>query len=275
MQFERGGLVCIMENEMENELTIDTDAIRVWKMRGVQRLQEQVVREEPVNIYLNDTHIVTLLALPEKHKELVIGHLLSEGIIKNHDEVEEIECDGNTVKVMIPNLKPGRIKAYRTLKLVTTACGSTSEYLRLLDSMDPPKVISELQLPSSMILEMRSRVPRAKFPVHIATIFRTDATMISYAEDVGRHNAVDKVIGEVGLSGRLFSDLTLISSGRVPADMVLKAARVGIPIVGSFSGPISSGVLFAKKSNVTLISFLRRNRLTIYTHFRRITLPPR
>ncbi|MFQ6124038.1 MAG: formate dehydrogenase accessory sulfurtransferase FdhD [Candidatus Heimdallarchaeota archaeon] len=259
---------------MENELTIDTEAIQVWKMRGVQRLQEKVIREEPINIYLNDTHIVTLLALPEKHKALSIGHLLSEGIIKNLDEVKDIECDGNTVQVTIPNLKLGRIKAYRTLKLVTTACGSTSEYLRLLDSMDPPKAASGLQLPSSILLEMRRRMPRTKFPVHIAALFRSDATRISFAEDVGRHNAVDKVIGEVSLSKQLFSDLTLISSGRVPADMILKAARVGLPIVGSFSGPVSSGVLFAKKSNVTLISFLRRNRLTIYSHFRRITLPP-
>jgi len=140
--------------------------------------------------------------------------------------------------------------------------------------MEPPKVTSELQIPSSTILEMRARVPRAKFPVHTAVLFGPDATMISVAEDVGRHNAVDKVIGEVSLSGRPFSQLTLICSGRVPADMVLKVARVGIPIVGSFSGPVSSGILFAKQSNVTLISFLRRNRLNIYSHFRRIKLPP-
>jgi len=255
---------------MENELTLDYDVIRVWDTGRVQRLQEKIVKEEPINIYLNGEHFVTLLALPEKHRELGLGHLLAEGIITSLDEVETIERDENTIHVTIPNLKSARIKTHRILKLVTTDCGSTSEYLRLLDSMDPPFVDSEFQLHSSMILEMRRRIPRARFPVHTVALFEPDTTIISMAEDVGRHNAVDKVIGDVSLSGQSFSQLTLICSGRVPADMVLKAARVGIPIVGSFSGPVSSGILFAKKSNVTLISFLRRNRFNIYSHPRRI-----
>ncbi len=258
---------------MENELTIESDAIQVRDNGQIEFLMEQIIKEVPVNIYVNDTHIVTLLALPKNFKELAYGHILGEGIIKKREEVESIEHDGNTVRIIVPQIKSSRIKAHRILKLVTTDCGSTSDYLRLLDSMDPPKITSEFQISSEAILNMRGKLPRAKFPVHTAGLFGPDGSIISVAEDVGRHNAVDKVIGEASLSGESFSKLTILCSGRVPADMVLKVARVGIPIVGSFSGPISSGILFAKKSNVTLISFLRRNRFNIYSHFRRIILP--
>ena len=97
-----------------------------------------------------------------------------------------------------------------------------------------------------------------------------EGEVLAYAEDVGRHNAVDKVIGALALDGGDFSRCVLVSSGRQSSYMVLKAARVGIPVVVSQAGPLESGIRVAEELGVTLICFARGRRMNIYTHPKRV-----
>jgi FdhD protein len=100
--------------------------------------------------------------------------------------------------------------------------------------------------------------------VHVAALFE-EGRFVAIAEDVGRHNTIDKVIG-IGIQANInFSHSVLVSSGRQPADMVLKAARVSIPIIVSIAGPIRSGIIAAKNTGVTLVCFARNHQLKIYT----------
>ena len=104
---------------------------------------------------------------------------------------------------------------------------------------------------------------------HSAAIFHEEK-LVAFAEDIGRHNAVDKVIGAAAMKKVEFSKCVIVSSGRQPANMVLKAARVGIPIVASIAGPVNSGVDIAIKTGVTLICFVRGQRMNVYSYPERV-----
>jgi formate dehydrogenase accessory protein FdhD len=108
--------------------------------------------------------------------------------------------------------------------------------------------------------------------VHVAAIYRSNGELLVFAEDVGRHNAVDKVIGSAALDKSDFGVCFLALSGRLSGDIVLKAARVGLPILASLSAALDSGVEIAGSTDVTLIGFVRVNHMNIYTSEERISL---
>jgi FdhD protein len=108
--------------------------------------------------------------------------------------------------------------------------------------------------------------------VHVAALYTSKGKLVTYSEDIGRHNAVDKVIGTVALKSTSLSDKFLASSGRLTGDIVLKAARVGIPVLASLSAAVSSGVEAARLTRLTLIGFVRGTRMNVFTHPERIIL---
>jgi FdhD protein len=106
--------------------------------------------------------------------------------------------------------------------------------------------------------------------VHAAAIYKADGSVVALAEDVGRHNAVDKAIGMAALDGVDFSRCFLALSGRLSGDVVFKAAKVGLPVIGSLAAALSSGIEMAEQANLTLTGFVRGKRMNIYTHAERI-----
>ena len=108
--------------------------------------------------------------------------------------------------------------------------------------------------------------------LHDSGIFRADGTMMTFSEDVGRHNTVDKVIGSASLDRVDFSQCFMIITGRVPGDMIYKAAKVGLPIVASVAAVLNSGISSAEKANIALVGFVRGSRMNIYTGLERIIL---
>jgi formate dehydrogenase accessory protein FdhD len=106
--------------------------------------------------------------------------------------------------------------------------------------------------------------------VHAAAIYKADGSLVALAEDVGRHNAVDKVIGIAALNQTDFSECFLASSGRLSGDIVFKAAKVGLPIVASLAAALDSGIAMAEAAHLTLAGFVRGKRMNIYTFEERI-----
>ncbi len=240
-----------------------------------QVVEEDVVVEAPVHIYVNAENIVTLMATPFELRELGVGYVLDEGILRSLEEVKAVEVKGNDVRVEAKIDVKRRIQAAKTLLVVTTACGSTEDFIKLLDRIEKPYVKSgyavEAQEVSRMAWELntRSTLFRLTGGVHSAALF-TEGKLKAFSEDVGRHNAVDKVVGKTALVGGDFNRSVLVTSGRQPADMVLKAARMGVPIFASISAPIHSGILAAGKTGLTLVSFTRGQRMNVYTYPERI-----
>ena len=163
------------------------------------------------------------------------------------------------------------------MDLITTACGSLSTpiYGNQLSSL---KITSDIKLEAEKIwglvreLNLRSEIYKKTGGTHSAMLCSFEGEVLSFAEDVGRHNAVDKVIG-AGILGKVdLGECVLISSGRQSSEIVLKVARSGIPIIASVAGPLRSGIGIADATGITLICFVRGRRMNIYTHHERISV---
>jgi len=261
-------------------MTKSVQTLRI-KLKNDQIIEQKtfvdnVALETPINILINNKHCITLLASPNGLKELGIGYVLSEGIVKSFDECINVEVSENNIK--IDTKSECDFRRSKILKLITTACVSTSDYIKLIDRTEIA-VSSKISITPKMVIEImknlnrQSEVFKKTGGTHAAGLFDpVNGKPLCIFEDVGRHNAIDKVIGFAALKGLDFSKLILASTGRQPADMVLKAARVGISIVMSIAGPINSGIIAAEKTGVTLVCFVRGKRMNVYSHKERITL---
>ncbi|MEM2905208.1 MAG: formate dehydrogenase accessory sulfurtransferase FdhD [Candidatus Bathyarchaeia archaeon] len=247
------------------------------RLRAAEVSEEEVAIEAPVNLYANEEHVATLMATPSLLKELALGYFVDEGLVRDLRDIHDVSIDGNDVRVTVKPEIRLRIQVARTTRLITTACGSIEDFLRLLDRLDKPHVESTYTVTAERIVKMayelnqRAQLYRKTGGLHSAALY-TERGLAAFAEDVGRHNAVDKVVGGALSLDVDFSTSVLVTSGRQPADMVLKAARAGIPITVSTSGPIYSGILAAQKTNVTLVCFARGQRMNVYTSPERIVL---
>jgi len=253
-----------------------------FSAKKIEQKMDLIAEEAPVHIFLNQTHYVTILCSPSQLKELSIGHLLSEGVLKSIDEIQEIslEADG---KCKI-RLKQGidaekRISISQPFsRLIVSACGSPDYWplSKLIDRLGLLKVPLGLKVEARIIADSVKRLNtlaqtfRKTGGVHIAALYSAKGKLLAYAEDVGRHNAVDKVIGTGAFKKLDFENCFLASSGRLTGDIVLKSARIRIPIVASITAAISSGVETAQRTGTTLIGFVRGKRMSIYTHPERI-----
>jgi len=237
--------------------------------------EEELALDEPVCIFVNGEYHVTLIATPELREELAAGYLLTQGIIESVEEIDRVEVDDGNVKVMLKGAVDLRQASVSMMNLIVTACGSSPRAERSLTRL--PEVSSELRVEASRLKEMitalnrRSSVHRRTGGTHAAMLCDGRGEMLAFAEDVGRHNAVDKVIGAHALRGGAFGGCVLLSTGRQSGEMVQKACRVGVPVIASMTVPLVSGVRLAEASGVTLTS-LGGGRLRVYSGPQRIII---
>jgi len=246
--------------------------------KKTHKIKDYIAEEKPLHIFLNRTHYATILCSPSDLKELAIGHLLSEGIVKSIEEIEEIrlKADGVCQVKLKPNINlERRLKLSKPFsRVILSACGSLSPYQY---SGRLPKITSNLKVKAEVILNSVNRLNfiaetfRKTGGVHASAIYESDGALVAFAEDVGRHNAVDKVIGVGALNETDFSKCFLALSGRLTGDIVFKAGRVGLPIVVSLAAAIDSGVAVAKDVGLTLVGFVRGKRINIYSFPKRVS----
>ena len=245
-----------------------------------QKITDCVAEEAPLHLFVNSTYWATILCSPTDLKELSVGHLLSEGIIKSINEIEEIilkEKENTCIVKLKPEVKvEDRVQISRLhARVIISACGSGSPYQY---KGKVPVVESSLIVKAQVIfdsvnqLNFKAEGFKQTGGLHVAAIYQRDGSLVSLAEDVGRHNAVDKVIGMASLKKVDFSECFVTLSGRISGDVAFKAAKVGLAIVASLAAALSSGIVTAQESNVTLAGFVRGKRLNIYTNPQRIII---
>jgi FdhD protein len=245
-----------------------------------QKITDFVAEETPLHLFVNATFWATILCSPINLKELAVGHLLSEGIVKSIDEIVDVELKEKentcTVKLKTDVKVEERVQISRLhTRVITSACGNGSPYQY---KGKTPWVESELTVKAQILfdsvnqLNFKAEGFRKTGGLHVAAIYRADGSLVALAEDVGRHNAVDKVIGMAALDKVDFAECFVALSGRISGDVAFKAAKVGLPIVASLSAALSSGIATAEESNVTLAGFVRGKRLNVYTEPQRIIL---
>ncbi len=238
-----------------------------------QKVVDYVAEEVPLYIFINKTFWAMILCSPSNLKELAVGHLLAEGILKSIDEIEEANLKESENSCLIQlksdiNAKE-RVRLSRLhTRVICSACSSSVPYQY---ARKPARVTSNLVVKAQVIfdavtqLNSKADLYKKTGGVHVAAICKSDGTTIALAEDIGRHNAVDKVVGLAALNKINFAECFLAFSGRLPSDVVFKVAKVGLPIIASFGAALDSGITLAEQTNLTLIGFIREKRMNIYT----------
>jgi FdhD protein len=241
-----------------------------------------VAREGQLCIDVERVETYTILCTPHDREALAAGFLLSEGLIESMDDVAHLapcETAESVMRVRLHRQVPGIGDPGRNLLIVSSCglCGS-EELEKKVQSL--PAVGSTLEVPGS-VLRVAGQALRQVQPcfeacggTHAAGIFDASGTLLSVAEDTGRHNALDKAIGRCLLEGVPTAGRGVILSGRVSLEMVGKCARAGIELMAAVSATTSLAIEVAEHCNITLCAFVRETRATIFTHPWRVLQEP-
>lgn len=244
-----------------------------------KKVIDYIAEEKPFYLLINQTFWATILCSPTDLQALSVGHFLSEGILKSIEEIEEVVLN-ESERTCYVKLKPeieveDRVKISRLhARIIHSACGENSDYQktgRILKVKSHLKVKAQTIFNSVKQLNFKAEGYRRTGGFHVAAIYKADGRLVSLAEDVGRHNAVDKAIGMAALNKIDFGECFLALSGRISGDVAFKAANVGLPIIASLSAALSSGIAMADSADLTLAGFVRGKRINIYTFPERIS----
>lgn len=254
---------------------------------GIIERPDSLAVEEPLELRLDGQSLTVTMRTPGSDIELIHGFLLGEGIIGAPEDVVSARyCAGtdengqNTYNVLDVQLRSPTPVRGRNF-LTTSACGLCGK-----TALDDVRARTRFPLPATSTtvdtatlaampdqLRTRQTVFEATGGLHAAGLFTADGTALAVREDIGRHNAVDKVIGWALLENRIPAhDLVLIVSGRASFELVQKAVMAGIPLLGAVSAPSSLAVDLANESGLTLVGFLRGDTMNIYTRADRLTV---
>jgi FdhD protein len=264
--------------------------IKITRIHKEQRNEEidTVLLETSIDIFVNSQPLVNIICLNKDLKELAIGFLFSIGIIDGMDDINIIKINNSDGQVHIDlaeakEFSSENMEITLVSRVIDTTCGIPSPWRKLikeklieteniLDFETVPFVRSELI--SSIMVEMQinTHLFRETGGCHGAAIFDFNGSLIAVKEDIGRHNAIDKVIGALLLENVPFKNKILTTTGRLTGDSVLKAVRAQIPVVSSLSAAVESGINLADSYGITLIGFARGKRMNIYTHPKRIKI---
>ncbi len=243
---------------------------------GGSRVEEAIAEEFPLTIIVNDQELVTLLCSPMDLKYLAVGFLLSEGLIAGKDDIAKIVVDDRTGVARVETRDETGIDRERLFKrMITSGCGRGATFHRAADVEGLTKVDSEIEISPADIFQLTgqfqhySELYRSTHGVHSAALCDGARIEVFY-EDLGRHNAVDKVFGRCLLDDLATDGRLLISSGRVSSEILLKVAKRNIPIVVSIAAPTSAAVELAESLGVTLVGSARGGKMSVYSHDRRI-----
>ncbi len=247
----------------------------------VEKKEDFVAKETALHIFLGAVHFVSVLCSPTMLREFVVGHLLGEGIVDSANEISHISFNQEN-RCHITLRKTGEVHTVVSksfTRLIVTSCGSRghmplSELLEEIRLNPLPAWRIKAKVISNSVRQLNKLACTFKKTggVHVAALFTRGGILVASAEDVGRHNAVDKVIGDASLREENIQNCFLTLSGRLTGDIVLKAARVGVPVVASLAAAVDSGVEVADKTGVTLVGFVRGKKMNAYTCPKRIVV---
>ncbi len=259
---------------MENE--VEKIPISRFTEQGKSNIEDIVAREFPLTIVLNNQELVTLLCSPVNLGYLAIGFLFSEGLIRDKDEIKKIVADEQRGIVRVETKEDKSLANELAFKrFITSGCGRGASFYSAADVQNQVKVESQTQISAYEVFSLvnefqhRSQVYRATGGVHSAALCDTKNILV-FSEDIGRHNAVDKIFGECILKDIPTDGQIVVTSGRISSEILLKVAKRNIPIIISESAPTNLGVKLANDLGITLLGFVRGKRLNAYANDWRI-----
>jgi FdhD protein len=237
-----------------------------FRIKGAraEEVRAEVVKEQPLTVYVDGERFLTLLCSPMQLDALVIGYLWMEKIIGGLDAIRSIDVSPVDGRADVVLTQPVTLP---TERILTSGCGGGITFR--IDHRLFPKVESSLRVrPAALARQMKELAAaavhyRISRGIHGAALSDGERLLV-VAEDVGRHNAIDKVKGEALLRDIPTVDRVLLSTGRISSEMLLKAARMGVPVVASRTSPTEMAVALAEQLGVTVCGYVRPDGLNLY-----------
>ena len=273
------------------EFLRQTEVIR-WMDGEYRTITENSVDDEYTYLFIDYLPPRKFSTYPKDLEDFAIGYCLGEGLIKDYSDIKSIRLDGTNILISttlshdpeedleqegIVQERKGNCEHACVCRLLeyhgvnSDNAGGIRSELKTIESNTSNLTIDATQIIDDIkYLTAEAKVWQKTAGVHVAQLKYEDNIIIR--EDVSRHVAVDKVIGAAAKEGYDFSKCYISYSGRMPADMLIKVIRVGIPIIISNAAPASSGIDVARSGNITMVGFVRENRFTIYTAPERVNL---
>jgi FdhD protein len=260
--------------------------IRRTQSGELQYDRDELTIEEPLEIRIGDKTVATTMRTPGHDEELAAGFLLSEAIVPAGDKIDKFSRPKaarnrrNIIVVGLPGRKKINFNPVQRVGTISSSCGLCGkESIDAIRQNFPPIESKSFRIEIETLLSLpeKLRASQSEFArtggIHAAGIFDERGNALIVREDIGRHNAVDKVIGRAFLDAKLPLDRhLLLVSGRASFEIMQKALAGGIPIVASVSAPSSLAMEFARENNQTLVGFLRPPSFNIYSHVERVVL---
>ena len=234
---------------------------------------DTIVVEKPINIFVNFEFYAALMCSPTELEELAAGFLFSEGVISSAGEIKSIEEKyGDRVCVVLTHEFS---KDSESIRARSTGCGNGSVHLNALENRSFTKAEDGAGFAAESIAGFMKEFN------HMSGVFRETGGVHScaicgeggieyFSEDIGRHNALDKIIGKAILKGVDLKRKVILTTGRISSDIVVKAAGAGVPMVVSHSAPTDLALEIAEAANITILGFVRGNRMNVYCCSNRI-----
>ncbi len=267
---------------MPSKLPIQLHSTTFWRNGRPETIQRALVREEPLSIRIQGEPYSVVMRTPGDEIAHAAGFCLAEGIVDTPDEIKTIAfCDGEDSNVVTVTLTPERYRKItshldRRTYISQTSCGLCGKEL----ISDIEQAVTAIETTSkfslSDITRCLSSLPdlqplrRQTRATHATAIFDSEVNLLTSAEDVGRHNALDKAIGHLFMKGNLFQAALLILSSRISYELVQKAARAKISVIAAYSRPTQLAVELADSLGITLVCRGKSEAVAIYTHSKRI-----
>ena len=234
-----------------------------------------VVTERPITIFLNRQEIVTAMSLGDQPDALAVGFLRNQNMLKSDDQIIEIDFDDDLGVVVVRTARETDYEAKLQKKVRTSGCAQGTVFGDLMDEFDKMQLTSQQKVKASTLYHLSAAINAIPSlylkagAIHGCALAK-GAEPVIYVEDIGRHNAVDKIAGHMFLYDISADDKIFYTTGRLTSEMVLKTVMMGVPILVSRSGFTEAGVQLARQAGLTLIGRMRGARFTVLSAPERI-----
>ena len=249
------------------------------KVSGINELNEpidiDVVTEKPLTIYLNSQEIVTTMTLGDMPKELSVGYLLNQNMINRKDTIEAIDYDEDIEVIIVRTKRKTNYEKKLSKKIRTSGCAVGTVYGDMMEIFYDIKLNNETKIKSSWMRKISKNITEVPSlylkagAIHGCALCLND-NILAYVEDVGRHNAVDKIAGWMFLNNIEGNDKIFYTTGRLTSEMIIKTVQMEIPILLSRSGFTESGVNLANEANLSLIGRMKGKRFILLSGRHRV-----
>jgi len=253
---------------------MEIDVLRIDRSKK-ENIQDIVTEEVPLTIYLEEKELVTLLCSPDNLKELSIGFLYSAGLIHSMNDIEGVTTSSQKWTSYVKFKNKNLTSEIVFKRLYTSGCGKGVFFYNAVDLMHRRVVTKDSKLSAEKILELmrlfqeRAITFKKTGGVHSAA-FSDGEDIVVFKEDIGRHNAIDKIVGEALVKNLNIPDLIVLTSGRITSEIVFKTMKMGSAFLISRSAPTDQAIKVAKEGNLTLVGFARGQRMNVYTAKERV-----